>query len=53
MKGDLQGKTDTEAAAFLQTWLFFGMISRVTDIQIDTDQFIRDDMVNSSSRQDV
>ncbi len=45
IEGDLQGRTLIEAAQFLQTWLYFGMIREAltfnADDQIPWDDFVR------------
>ena len=47
VNGDLQGRTDTEAAQFLQTWLYFGMLHEALqldeDDRIDLNGFVRTD----------
>jgi hypothetical protein len=51
LEGDLQGRTPTEAAQFLQTWLYFGMVREALAFnesdQISGDDFIR---VNDSGQ---
>lgn len=51
IEGDLQGRTPIEAAQFLQTWLYFGMIREALTFnegdQISWDDFVR---VNQSSQ---
>lgn len=44
LEGDLQGRTATEAAQFLQTWLYFGMLHESLSLDID-DRFQLGDFV--------
>jgi hypothetical protein len=44
IKGDLQGRTPIEAAQFLQTWLYFGMIREALTFN-EGDQILWDDFV--------
>ena len=39
--GDLQGRTMAEAGAFLQTWLYFGMMHGVLGVHMRTTDFVR------------
>ena len=39
IKGKHEGKTPTQTAAFLQGWLFFGLISKVLDCEINVEDF--------------
>ncbi|RDW91443.1 hypothetical protein BP5796_02608 [Coleophoma crateriformis] len=43
--GNFQGRSPAEVASFLQAWLYFGMMSEVTKLEIDSDAFVRVDDV--------
>ena len=40
-RGDYQGRSIAAVARFLQTWLYFGMLQTVLDIDIPTPDFVR------------
>ena len=39
---DLNGRTVSEMSAFLQTWLFFGLLASVTGCRISADDFVKE-----------
>jgi hypothetical protein len=43
LQGDFQGSSPEEIAAFLQVWLWFGLIHAVLQVQVDSARFIRTD----------
>jgi hypothetical protein len=41
LKGDFQGFPPTSVAAFLQTWLYFGLMHEILNVKVRTADFIR------------
>src|SRR5271156_4282087 len=43
LKSDFQGSSPRSVAAFLQTWLFFGLMHEILNVEIRTADFVRID----------